>query len=151
MSPGLCIPSVHHQRSPSPGLHSPNSTHSPSSWTIYTPHSRLSAWLYCVCLCQSLCFLTLGIHALCTVFHVPVVYLFSFLPCLPFFKLKYIPALEPRPLFFLGAHRPYRDNLKAAIKATWASITSEQCHRLIASMPRHIDAVIHAKGGPIKY
>ncbi len=42
-------------------------------------------------------------------------------------------------------------DLKAAIKATWASITPEQCHRLIASMPRHIDAVIHAKGGPIKY
>ncbi len=43
------------------------------------------------------------------------------------------------------------DDLKAAIKATWASITPEQCHRLIASMPRHIDAVIHAKGGPTKY
>ncbi len=36
-------------------------------------------------------------------------------------------------------------------KTTWASITPEQCHRLIASMPRHIDAVIHAKGGPTKY
>ncbi len=43
------------------------------------------------------------------------------------------------------------DDLKAAIKATWASITPEQCHRLITSMPRHIDAVIHAKGGPTKY
>ncbi len=43
------------------------------------------------------------------------------------------------------------DDLKAAIKATWASITPEQCHRLIASMPRRIDAVIHAKGGPTKY
>ncbi len=31
------------------------------------------------------------------------------------------------------------------------SITPEQCHRLIASMPRSIDAVIHAKGGPTKY
>ncbi len=30
-------------------------------------------------------------------------------------------------------------------------ITPEQCHRLIASMPCHIDAVIHAKGGPTKY
>ncbi len=40
------------------------------------------------------------------------------------------------------------DDLKAAIKATWASITPEQCHRLIVSMPRRIDAVIHAKGGP---
>ncbi len=43
------------------------------------------------------------------------------------------------------------DDLKAAIKVTWASITPEQCHRLIASMPRRIDAVIHAKGGPTKY
>ncbi len=43
------------------------------------------------------------------------------------------------------------DDLKAAIKATWASITPEQCHRLITSMPRRIDAVIHAKGGPTKY
>ncbi len=43
------------------------------------------------------------------------------------------------------------DDLKAAIKATWACVTPEQCHRLIASMPRRIDAVIHAKGGPTKY
>ncbi len=43
------------------------------------------------------------------------------------------------------------DDPKAAIKATWVSITPDQCHRLIASMPRHIDAVIHAKGGPTKY
>ncbi len=43
------------------------------------------------------------------------------------------------------------DYLKAAIKATWASITPEQWHRLIASMPRRTDAVIHAKGGPTKY
>ncbi len=43
------------------------------------------------------------------------------------------------------------DDLKAAIKATCASITPDQCHRLVASMPRRIDAVIHAKGGPTKY
>ncbi len=43
------------------------------------------------------------------------------------------------------------DDLNAAIKATWASITPEQCHRLIASIPRRIDLVIHAKGGPTKY
>ncbi len=30
-------------------------------------------------------------------------------------------------------------------------ITPEQCHRLITFMPRRIDAVIHAKGGPTKY
>ncbi len=43
------------------------------------------------------------------------------------------------------------DVLKAAIKATRTSITPEQCHGLTASMPRRIDAVIHAKGGPTKY
>ncbi len=43
------------------------------------------------------------------------------------------------------------DDLKAAIKATRASFTPEQCHGLIASMPRRIDAVIHAKVGPTKY
>uniref|UniRef100_A0A6I8QUR5 HTH cro/C1-type domain-containing protein n=2 Tax=Xenopus tropicalis TaxID=8364 RepID=A0A6I8QUR5_XENTR len=43
------------------------------------------------------------------------------------------------------------DELKAAIEASWASITPEQCHRLIASMPRHIEAVISAKGFPTKY
>ncbi len=37
------------------------------------------------------------------------------------------------------------DDLKAAIKATWASVTLQQCHRLIASMQRHIEAVIRAK------
>ncbi len=36
------------------------------------------------------------------------------------------------------------DDLKAAIKATCASIHLA-CHRLIASMPRSIAAVIHAK------
>ncbi len=44
--------------------------------------------------------------------------------------------------------RDTRPNKADVIKATWASITPEQCHRLIASMPRRIDAVIHAKGGP---
>ncbi len=43
------------------------------------------------------------------------------------------------------------DELKAAIKATWASITPDQYHRLITSMPRRTDAVIHAKGVPTKY
>ncbi len=43
------------------------------------------------------------------------------------------------------------DDLKAAIKATWASITAEQCHKLITSMPCRSDSVIHAKGGPTKY
>ncbi len=45
----------------------------------------------------------------------------------------------------------YRWPEGAAFKATWASITPEQCHRLIDSMPHRIDAAIHAKGGPTDY
>ncbi len=37
------------------------------------------------------------------------------------------------------------DELKAAIKETWASIPPQQCHKLITSMPRRIEAVIKAK------
>ncbi len=43
------------------------------------------------------------------------------------------------------------EELKATIRATWALITPEQCHRLIDSMPRSIAAVIQAKGAPTKY
>ncbi len=43
------------------------------------------------------------------------------------------------------------DDLKAAIKATWASIPPQQCHKLITSMPRRIEGVIKAKGAPTKY
>ncbi len=44
-----------------------------------------------------------------------------------------------------------KDHADDLIKATCASITPEQCHRLIASMPRRIDAVIKTKGAPTKY
>ncbi|KAI2651864.1 Transposable element Tc1 transposase [Labeo rohita] len=37
------------------------------------------------------------------------------------------------------------DELKATVKDTWASIPPQQCHRLITSMPRRIEAVIKAK------
>ncbi len=43
------------------------------------------------------------------------------------------------------------EELKATIRATWALITPEQCHRLNDSMPRRIAAVIQAKGAPTKY
>ncbi len=43
------------------------------------------------------------------------------------------------------------DDLKSTIKSTLASITPDQCHGLIASMPRCINAVIYAKGVPTKY
>ncbi len=42
------------------------------------------------------------------------------------------------------------DELKAAIKETWASIPPQQCHKLITSIPRRIEAVIKAKGAPTK-
>ncbi len=38
------------------------------------------------------------------------------------------------------------DDLKATVKETWASIPPQQCHKLITSMPRQIEAVIKAKG-----
>ncbi len=43
------------------------------------------------------------------------------------------------------------DELKATVKETWASIPPQQCHKLITSMPRRIEAVIKAKGAPNKY
>ncbi len=38
------------------------------------------------------------------------------------------------------------DELKATFKETWAFIPPQQCHKLITSMPRRIEAVIKAKG-----
>ncbi len=43
------------------------------------------------------------------------------------------------------------DELKATVKETWASIPPQQCHKLITSIPRRINAVIKAKGAPTKY
>ncbi len=43
------------------------------------------------------------------------------------------------------------DELKATVKETWDSIPPQQCHKLITSMPRRIEAVIKAKGAPTKY
>ncbi len=43
------------------------------------------------------------------------------------------------------------DELKATVKETWASIPPQQCHKLITSMPRRIEAVIKAKGAPTMY
>ncbi len=43
------------------------------------------------------------------------------------------------------------DELKATVKETWASISPQQCHKLITSTPRRIEAVIKAKGAPTKY
>ncbi len=69
-----------------------------------------------------------------------------------------LPDLNPTENLWGIVKRKMRDtrpnnavDLKAAIKATWASVTPEQCHRLNVSMPHRIDAVIHAKGGSTKY
>ncbi len=43
------------------------------------------------------------------------------------------------------------DELKATVKETWASRPLQQCHKLITSMPRRIEAVIKAKGAPTNY
>ncbi|KAK3541959.1 hypothetical protein QTP86_008150 [Hemibagrus guttatus] len=43
------------------------------------------------------------------------------------------------------------DEMKATVKETWASIPPQQCHKLITSMPRQIEAVIKAKGAPTEY
>ncbi|KAK3565386.1 hypothetical protein QTP86_007665 [Hemibagrus guttatus] len=43
------------------------------------------------------------------------------------------------------------DELKASVKETWASIPPQQCHKLITSMPRPIEAVIKAKEASTKY
>ena len=33
----------------------------------------------------------------------------------------------------------------------WGNISTEECQELIESMPRRVEAVIEAKGGPKKY
>ncbi len=43
------------------------------------------------------------------------------------------------------------DELKATVEETWASIPPQQCHKLITSMPRRIEAVIKEKRAPTKY
>ncbi len=47
--------------------------------------------------------------------------------------------------------KKYADEQKATVKETWASIPPQQCHKLITSMPRRIEAVIKAKEAPTKY
>ena len=69
-----------------------------------------------------------------------------------------LPDLNPIENLWGIAKRTMRDRrpnnpeeLKAAIEASWSSITPQQCHRLIASMPRSTEAVIHAKGPQFKH
>jgi len=41
--------------------------------------------------------------------------------------------------------------LKEGLQEEWANITSEELGNLAASMPRRLQAVIDAHGGPTKY
>ncbi len=41
------------------------------------------------------------------------------------------------------------DELKATVKETWASIPPQQCHKLITSMPRRIEAVMKKQKKPL--
>uniref|UniRef100_A0A9J8DET1 Tc1-like transposase DDE domain-containing protein n=1 Tax=Cyprinus carpio carpio TaxID=630221 RepID=A0A9J8DET1_CYPCA len=68
------------------------------------------------------------------------------------------PDLNPRENLWSIVKRKMRNQrpnnagvLKATVKETWASIPPQQCHKLITSMPRQIEAVIKAKGAPTKY
>ncbi len=68
------------------------------------------------------------------------------------------PDLNPRENLWGIVKRKMRnkrpknaDELTATVKETWASIPPQQCHKLITSMPRRIEAVIKAKGAPTKY
>ena len=68
------------------------------------------------------------------------------------------PDLNPIENLWGIAKRKMRDmrpsnaeKLKATIEASWSSITPQQCHGLIASMPCCTEAVIDAEGAQTKY
>ena len=70
------------------------------------------------------------------------------------------PDLNPiEHLWFLVKHKLKHYPLKPSNKeelwervvAIWNALTTEECTRLIESMPRRIRAVIKAKGGPTRY
>ena len=44
-----------------------------------------------------------------------------------------------------------QEELKGTIRRAWNSVTSEDCYRLVSSMPQRIQAVIAAKGAATKY
>ena len=54
----------------------------------------------------------------------------------------------------LGAHKANArgvHELWDRVEKDWSEITVETCRALIESMPRRVEAVIRAKGGPTKY
>lgn len=44
-----------------------------------------------------------------------------------------------------------KEDLKRCLRLEWSSITTEDCDKLVRSIPKRISAVIKAKGGPTKY
>lgn len=52
----------------------------------------------------------------------------------------------------VAAHKtPSKKVLKEVIFKEWQNISSDICHKLVATMPNRIKSVIKAKGGSIKY
>ncbi len=104
-----------------PKLHSPVTHHtpscSPSSWTIYTPHSHYSACLNCLCMCFSTGFSCWG-HMHCVPFSVSQSSTCFFcLPCWSFcfFIIKeFFLHLDPHPVLPLSLISPFRDRIPTA-------------------------------------
>ena len=60
-------------------------------------------------------------------------------------------TLPPLPSITAGERIKRNPEHNTAIEASWSSVTPQQFHRLIASMPCCTEAVIHAKGAQTKY
>ncbi len=92
-------------------LHTPVTHHtpscSPSSWTMYTPHSRYSAYWNCACMCfVTLCFSRWG-HMHCVPFLCP-----SRLPAMfCFFYSNIFLQLDPDPVLPRCLLLPFRDRI----------------------------------------
>ncbi len=99
-----------------------------------------------------------GSGNLCRCFELIIYYLIGMSPYSNLLRLTNSPDLKPIENQWVFVKRKMRnrrpknaDELKATVKETWASIPPQQCHKLITSMPRRIEAVIKAKGAPNKY
>lgn len=44
-----------------------------------------------------------------------------------------------------------KETLKNVLQQEWSDISSEECRKLVSTMPKRVAAVIKAKGGPTKY
>lgn len=74
-------------------------------------------------------------------------------PCAPLANALDLNPIENLLALVKGKMQDTRFNnteeLRVTIRATWASVTPQQCYRWINSTLCHIAVVIHAKGAPI--